>query len=127
MGERLYFVVAGGINKGEKLPSVDRFPRRLQLRIERVGKRQVHIVASQKDMFADTDAFHFEISLFFGDCNETEIRGTPSDVTDQDDIPGADLVSPIVPGLRHPRIKGCLRLFQEDDFAKARGLCGLSS
>ena len=44
----------------EKLHFADRLAVRLQLGAERIGERQIHIVATEQDMLADADAVEVE-------------------------------------------------------------------
>ena len=49
-----------GVDQGEKLPSVQRLAFGLELRLQRVGQRQIHVVAAEQDVLADADALELQ-------------------------------------------------------------------
>ena len=70
-------------------------------------------------MFADANAFDFEIAILLSYGNQAEISGASADVADQDDISATDLGPPATTGLRRPRVKGRLGFFEKNDFTEA--------
>ena len=58
--EHRHLGLAGGMRQRQKLHFADRLAVRLQLGAERIGERQIHIVAIEQDMLADADAIEVE-------------------------------------------------------------------
>ena len=44
----------------KELPGIYRPSLGFELGLERIGKRQIHIVAAQKNVFSDADAFELQ-------------------------------------------------------------------
>ena len=92
--EEIDLGLAGGVDQREKLPGIDRLSRRFELRLQRIGQRQIHVVAAEQNVFADTDALDFKIAILFADGDQAEIGCSSADIADQDDVSGADLAPP---------------------------------
>ena len=51
--------IGGGVDEREELPRVDRPSLGFELGLKRIGKRQIHVVAAQKNVFSNADAVEF--------------------------------------------------------------------
>ena len=78
-------------------------------------QRQVHVVAAQQDVVANGDAFQRQFAVLFGNHNEAEIRGAAADVAHQNEVADLDSAAPAITLAFKPRVKSCLRLFQQCD------------
>ena len=116
---------ACGVRKREELPGVQRLALGLELRLQRIGQRQIHVVAAEQDVFADADALELQRAGDIGHRNQAEVRGAAADVADQDDVARRHRVAPLPAGLRGPGIEGRLRLLQQRDAAQSGGFGGL--
>src|ERR1700750_1475501 len=103
--EQGYLGFGGGVDEREKLPVVDRLSLAFEFGLEGIRKRQIHIVAAQKNMFSNTDAFEFQSPLFIGYGNQAEIGGSAANITDEDDISWADLGTPLSTCLLDPGVE----------------------
>ena len=115
------------MDERQELPGIQRFARRLELGVQRIGKRQIHVVAAKQNMFADTDSLKFQAALDICDSDQAEIGCPATDVADQHDIAVSDKVAPCFARLRCPRVECRLRLLQQCDVPKPCGLGGLRS
>ncbi len=77
-------------------------------------------------MFSDADAFEFQSPVVIGYRDQAEIGGSAANITDEDDVTGADQGTPLSTCLLDPGVECCLGLFQQGDFAETRGLRGIS-
>jgi hypothetical protein len=66
----------------QELPRVQPFARGLKLSVQCVGERQIHVVATQQNVFADADALKFQAPLDVCDRDQTEIGRPPTDIAD---------------------------------------------
>ena len=64
-------------------------PSASSLRLQRIGQRQIHVVAAEQDVLADADALEFEVAGDVGHGDQAEIGGAAADVAHQDDVAGA--------------------------------------
>ena len=64
------------MDERKELPGIDRFSFGFELGLKRVGKRQIHVVAAQKNVFPDADAFEFQRAVVVGHGNQAEIGGS---------------------------------------------------
>jgi hypothetical protein len=113
------------MHERQELPGVQRFARRFQLGPQRVGERQIHVVAAKQNVFADADPLQLQDALGICNSDQAEIGGAATDVADQDDIAGSDQVAPCSARLRRPGVECRLWLLQQCDVPQARGLGGL--
>src|SRR5207249_2328709 len=88
-----------------KMPGDARVPREI------MRKRQVHIVAAQKNVIADGDTRELKIAVFLNDADERKIGCPSADIHDENDVSQFDLLAKTVSGLFQPRIKRRLRFF----------------
>ena len=110
------------MDERKKLPGIDRPSLGFEFGLKRIGKRQIHIVAAQENVFADADAFELQRATAVGNGDQAEIGGAAADITDQDDVTRTDQGTPLPTCLRDPGVERCLRFFKQGDFAKTRGL-----
>jgi len=103
------------MNERMKLPRIQRFAFPLQLALERVGQRQIHVVAPQQDVLAYADALQLQITSDIGHGNQAEVCGTAADVAHQDDVAGRDGIAPLPASLSHPGVERGLRFLQQHD------------
>ncbi len=113
------------MHERQELPGVQRFTRRLKLGLQRIGERQIHIVAAKQNVFADADALKFEATLDICYSDQAEIGCPAADVADQHDIAVSNQVAPRSARLRRPGVECRLRLLQQCDIPEPRGLGGL--
>ena len=85
-------------------------------------KRQVHIVAAQKNVIADGDTRELKIAVFLSDADERKIGCPSADIHDENDVSQFDLLAKTVSSLFQPRIKRRLRFFNQGDVFKTRDL-----
>ena len=111
------------MHQRQELPGIQRFAFRLQPGLQRVGEREVDVVAAEQDVFADADALQIQIAADIGHGDQAEIRRATPDVANQDDVARRHQLTPFPPRLRCPRVEGGLRFFQQNDAAKSRCLC----
>ena len=100
-----------------------RWPDGFKALLQNARQRQVHVVAAQQDVVANGDAFQRQFAVLFGNHNEAEIRGAAADVAHQHQVADLDAAAPVITLALQPRIKSCLRLFQQRDLLIA-GLFG---
>ena len=67
--EQRHLGFGGGVDEREELPGVYRSPLGFEFGLERIGKRQIHIVAAQKNVFSNADAFELQrtVAVGYGD------------------------------------------------------------
>src|SRR6266700_1465251 len=85
-------------------------------------KRQVHIVAAQKNVIADGDTRELKSAVFLSDAYERKIGCSSADIHDENDVSQFDLLAKTVSGLFQPRIERRLRFFNQGDVFKTRDL-----
>ena len=76
-------------------------------------QREVEILASEQEVLADGGALKFDVSPLDVGPYEAEVRGATSDVANQHELAVSQVLSDNVLMLRHPRIKGGQRFFQQ--------------
>src|SRR5258708_10677887 len=86
----------------KELPGIYRPPLGFEFGLERVGKRQIHVVAAQKNVFPDGDAFELQRAIIVGYGNQAEIGGSATNITDQGKVPRTGPVAPLPSCLRDP-------------------------
>ena len=64
------------------------------------------------------------VAIVVGYRNKAEIGGAAANITDQDNITGADQGAPLPACLRDPGVKCRLRFLEQRDFAQASSLGG---
>ena len=75
-----------------------------------MGKRHVHVVAPQQQMFADSFSAEREILFDFDDC---QICSTTTDINDEHGIADGNLLFPIILIGCKPCVEGGQRLFDQ--------------
>ena len=80
-------------------------PSASSLSAQRVGERQIHIVAAEQDVLADADAVQVRCALILRYGDQAEVGRPAADIADQDDVAGANLSTPLLPGLRSPCVE----------------------
>ena len=113
------------MRKGEELPGVQRLALGVELRLQRIGQRQIHVVTAEQDVFADADALELKRAGDIGHRNQAEVRGAAADVADQDDVARRHRVAPLPVGLRGPGVEGRLRLLEQRNATQSSGFGGL--
>jgi len=108
----------------KELPDIYRPSLSFESGLERIGKRQIHVVAAQKNVFPDANPLELQRAMIVGDGNQAEIGGSATNITDQDNVPRTNQVAPFPTCLRDPCVKCRLRFLQQSDFAEAGGLRG---
>src|SRR2546425_3267131 len=88
-------------------------------------KRQVHIVAAQKNVIADGDTRELKIAVFLSDPDERKIGCPTADIHDENDVSQFDLLAKTVSGLFQPRIKRRLRFRSEEHTSELQSLAYL--
>ena len=106
-----------------QLPGVDAMARGLKALLQNARQRQIHVVAAQQDVIANGDAFQRQVAVLLGNHDQAEIRGAAAHVAHQNEVADLDAAAPGVALAFEPRVKGCLRLFQQRDLLIA-GLFG---
>ena len=74
------------MHQRQELPGVERLALGLELRLQRIGQRQIHVVAAEQDVLADADALELQVAVDIGDGDQAEIGGAAADVADEDDV-----------------------------------------
>ena len=110
------------MHQRQELPGIQRLAFGLQLGLQRVGQRQVHVVAAEQDVLADADALQLQVAGVIGHGDQAEVGGAAADVAHQDDVAGLDRVAPLPASLRGPGVEGGLRFLQQRDVAQPGGL-----
>jgi hypothetical protein len=110
------------MHERKELPGIQRLAFRIQLGLQRVGQRQVHVVAAEQDVLADADALQLRITGDVDHGDQAEICGTAADVAHQDDVAGRDGIAPLPASLRRPGVERGLRFLQQHDLAQTGGL-----
>ncbi len=113
------------MRQGQELPGVQRLAFRLEPRLQRIGQRQIHVVAAEQDVLADADALELQGAGGVGHRDQAEVGGAAADVADQNDVARRHRVAPLPVGLRGPGVEGRLRLLQQRDAAQSSGFGGL--
>lgn len=108
-----------------ELPGIYRPPLGFELGLERIGERQIHVVAAEKNVFSDADTFELQRAIVVGNGNQAKIGGSAADITDQDNVTGADQGAPLPTCLRDPGVERRLRFLKQGDFAETGSLRGL--
>ena len=49
------------MDEGEELPVIQRVACLFEARLQRIGEGQVHVVAAEQDVLADSDAMQFKL------------------------------------------------------------------
>ena len=90
-----------------------------QLRLDVLGKGEVHVVAAEQQMVADRLAEEAELAVLLVRLNQTDVGGAAADVDDQTEIAGPD-AGGVLDGMTcEPAIKCGLWLFEEREVSKA--------
>src|ERR1700730_7735865 len=103
----------------KELPGIYRPSLGFELGLERIGKRQIHVVAAQKNVFSDADAFELQCAVVVGNGNQAETGGTAADITDQDNVTATNQGAPLPACLRDPGVERRLRFLEQGDFAQS--------
>ena len=111
-----------GMRQRQELPGVQRLAFGLQPGLQRIGQRQIHVVAAEQDVFADADALQLQVAGDIGHRDQAEIGGAAADVAHQDDVARRHRIAPLPAGPRGPGIEGRLRFLQQRDVAQSGGL-----
>ena len=99
------------------------WPAAVKPLLQNARQRQVHVVAAQQNVLADGHALQRQFAVLFGNHDEAEIRGAAADVAHQHQVADLDSAAPAIALALQPRVKSCLRLFQQCDLLQA-GLFG---
>jgi hypothetical protein len=91
----------------KELPGIYRPSLGFELGLERIGERQIHVVAAQKNVFSDADTFELQRAIVVGNGNQAKIGGSAADITDQDNVTRTDQGAPLPTCLRDPGV--CMR------------------
>ncbi|MNT64332.1 hypothetical protein D3C72_2022240 [compost metagenome] len=84
-----------------------------QLAGHQVGQRQVHIVATEQDVFTDCHAMRFQHAVALEHGDQRKVAGAAAHVDDQDDVARLDFLAPAAFAGLDPAVQGRLRLFQQ--------------
>ena len=106
-----------------KLHAIELRILRGKILVDVAGKGEIHVVAAQKNVFADRDTLQLKFAVFVGDRDQREVGGAAADVEDQDEIARLHAFAPIGVTLE-PGVKGGLRFFEKSHFRKAGQLRG---
>ncbi len=109
------------------MPQRDRLPR-----VERdallgkssrrpMSKRQVHVVAADKQVISDRQATEHQFAVFFCDGDQREIGGAAADVAHQQRVAELEHAPPAVSGVVEPGIDGGLWLFKQHQILRQSG------
>ena len=90
-----------------------------------VGKGSVDVVSAREQMFPNGNSFGVENALALCDGNEREVCRSSANITNEDEIPMAQLSSPCGSIQAEPSVKSSEGFFDEDDFLQTRPLGGL--
>src|SRR5579871_519621 len=90
-------------------------PRSFQALLQKACQRQIHIVAAQQDMVANSDALQHQFAVLFGDHNEAEVRRAASDVAYENEIADLDSAAPRIALAFEPSIERSLGLLEQGD------------
>ena len=90
-----------------------------ELRLDSARQREIHVVAAEQDVLADSDALKPKFAAFLGDGDQREVGGTATDVDDENEIADADLLAPVRIAF-DPGVESRLRLLEQDDVLVAR-------
>ena len=52
----------------------------------KTGHREIHVVAAQQQVFADGDALQLQLTIAFGDGDQSQVCGAAADIDDQNQI-----------------------------------------
>src|SRR5580704_19254609 len=108
------------MHERKELPGVQRFARRLELSMQHMGERQIHIVAAKQNVFANADALKFQAARDICYSDQAEIGCAAADIADQHDIAMSNQVAPRSARLRGPGVECRLRLLQQCDVSESR-------
>src|SRR5215469_17219745 len=120
--EQIDFGFGGSVDQCKELPRIYGFSLGFELGLKRIGKRQIHVVAAQKNVFSDAEPVEFQCAIVVGNSDEAEIGGSAPDVADQDNITRTDQGAPFPTCLRDPGVESRLWLLEQSDFAETGGL-----
>jgi hypothetical protein len=110
------------MHQRQELPGIQRLAFGLQPGLQRVGQRQIHVVAAEQDVFADADALQLQVAGDIGHGDQAEVGGAATDVAHQDDVARRHRIAPLPAGSRGPGVEGGLRFLQQRDVAQSGGL-----
>ena len=110
------------MHQRQELPSIQRLAFGLQPCLQVIGQRQIHVVATEQDVFADADALQLQVAGDISHRNQAEIGGTAADVAYKDDVARRHRIAPLPAGPRGPGVEGRLWLLQQRDAAQSGGL-----
>src|SRR6185437_8319525 len=82
IGKQRFFSGAGLLPKRMELQCIQ-LP---ELALRETGYGEIHVVAAQKKMIADGNAFELQFAALFGDRDQSEIGSAAADVDDQDEV-----------------------------------------
>ncbi len=94
-------------------------PCRRETLLQNTRERQVHVVAAQQKVVANRNTFQREFAIFLRDENEAEIRSAAADIAYQNEVSNVNAAAPALTLALKPRIKSCLRLFQQCDLRES--------
>ena len=127
LGEEGLLGRAAGVAQGHALGGVQAVHALGKRGRDRIGQGQVHVVATQEDVLADSQTGECEVAPLVGHGDQGEVGRAAADVADQDDVADLDMLPPPVALGGKPGIEGRLGLLQERDLLEpglARGLHG---
>ena len=92
-GEERFLGVAAGVTQGHALGRVEAVHPLGQRGGDRVGQRQVHVVAAEQDVLAHGQAGKDQVAPLIGHRDQGEVGGAAAHVADQNDIADFELAS----------------------------------
>ena len=107
------------------LPRLQAFAFRLQLHLQGIGQRQIHVVAAEQDVVADRDAVQQQVAVLFGHGNQRQVGRAAADIHHEDDIARFDLLAPASFTALYPAVQSGLGLFQQHRLPQPHGMRGL--
>ena len=102
-----------------QLPRVDLVSGRFETLLQQTGQREIHVVAAEQDVLADSDALERELTLPLRYRDQAEVRGSAADIADQHQIADLDPAPPLVAKRVQPGIERRLRFFEQRDAFEA--------
>jgi hypothetical protein len=90
-----------------------------QARLDQVGQRQIHIVATEHQVVADTDARQLRLAVLERYLNQGQVSGAATDVTDHQQPRFGELRVQAFLMAEQPVVKRCLRFLEQTQLGQA--------
>src|SRR6266550_5255635 len=98
-----------------QLPGINTVALGFEPLLQHARQCQVHIVAAEKNVVANGNAFQYQVAAVLRNGDETEIGSAAANVANQNEVANLDALAPGVALTFQPRVKRRLRLFEQRD------------